>query len=117
MRSLQPASLGPGDVLLALGQFGGRTVRVGLPALPGLGVGRRQAGDFACVVARENREAHVGAGAEQFRVCHRHFEQHLIIDGLPVEARLRCDLPADQVVEDRLGDIDVVLHAGNLHRP
>ena len=91
-------------------------VGVGLSPLPGFGVGRRQAGDFARVVASENREAQVGAAAEQFGVRDRHVEQHLIVDGLTVEARLRRVLPADQVVENCLGDVEVVLNAGNLHR-
>ena len=104
------------DVEFTSRQFRRRPIGVRLPALSGLGIGGRNAGDLLRVVAILDGNRPNAFGAKQLFVAHCHLEQDIVSRGLQTEAPLHNGLLSDQVIEDQFRELFIPDDAGDRNR-
>ena len=104
------------DVEFAPRQFRRRPIGIRLPALAGLGIGGRKAGNLLRVVAILDRNRPHAFGAKQLFIGHRHLEQDVVAGRLQTEAPLHNRLLRDQVIEEQFRKLLIPDDAGDRDR-
>src|SRR5581483_2553594 len=102
-------------ICLALLQFGGGTIGIGLAALTRTRVVRSDSRDFPRFVLSLDGDSSSALGAKQFEVGGCHAQQHVVSNGETGKLTLPHNLSSRERRENALGKVHVPDDARNVH--